>query len=190
MLNRLKRMVFKNDDPPEQLPIDEPGYEIVGKVASASEIKGNKEIPLPESNIVSKIKKVNRKKHDLIDEYNNKIIGEKDVGNDDDDGVKSNVKVITQKILPKLLTARLKSPHEFENLKKIIDHDIIIINHEEIALEAFEKIFLDFKRYMETLDYSLWMVDDNVILIVKSEVDIDKYKSESSIAKQDNNNQW
>ncbi|MBW9222283.1 hypothetical protein KKP97_04460 [Methanothermococcus sp. SCGC AD-155-C09] len=188
MLNRLKRMVFKNDDPPEQLPIDEPGYEIVGKVASASEIKGNKEIPLPESNIVSKIKKVSRKKHDLIDKYDDKIIiGENDVGKDDN--IKSNVKVITQKILPKLLTARLKSPHEFENLKKIIDHDIIIINYEEIALEAFEKIFLDFKRYMETLNYSLWMVDDNVILIVKSEVDIDKYKSESSIAKQDNNNQ-
>jgi len=184
MFKKIKRVIFGNDDPPNQLPIED-DYVVIGEEASAYEIKGNEKIPIPESNIVSKIKKIERKKHDLIDEYKEKIVGESDKGIGDSE---SQVKIVTQKIVPKLLTARLKSPHEFENLKNIIDHDVIIINYEEIALEAFEKIFLDFKRYMETLNYSLWMVDDNVILIVKSEVDIDRYKSESNIAKQDINN--
>ena len=185
MFKKLKRVIFGNDDPPKQLPINE-DYIVIGEEASAYEIKGNEEIPIPESNIVSKIKKIERKKHGSIDEDKDKIAGEYDEGKDDN--AKSDVKIITQKIVPKLLTVRMKSPHELENLKKIIEHDVIIINYEEISLDAFEKIFLDFKRYMETLNYSLWMVDDNVILIVKSEVDIDKYKSESNIAKQDVNN--
>ena len=100
---------------------------------------------------------------------------------DKEEEVKTETKVVIQKILPKVLTVRMKSPHEFETLKKIIDHDVIIINHEDIALEAFEKIFLDFKRYMETLNYSLWKVDDNVILIVRSDIDIDRYRSETVV---------
>lgn len=84
MFKRLKRMVFKNDAPPKQLPIKE-DYVVIGEEASAYEIKGNEEIPIPESNIVSKVKKIGRKKHDLIDEDKDKIVGENDEGKDDDE---------------------------------------------------------------------------------------------------------
>lgn len=180
MLKRLKRVIFGNDEPPKQLPIKDDEYIIVGEEASAYEIKGDEEIPLPESKIVSKLKV--KRREPLLDEEN---ISE---GNEKEGDMKSETKVVVQKILPKILTVRMKSPHEFETLKKIIDHDVIIINHEEITLEAFEKIFLDFKKYMETLNYSLWKVDDNVILIVRSDIDIDRYRSETVVENVRNNN--
>ncbi|HIQ32148.1 MAG TPA: hypothetical protein EYH55_01525 [Methanothermococcus okinawensis] len=163
MLKRLKRFIFGNDEPPKQLPIKEEYY-IVGEEASAYEIKGKEKIPLQESKVVSKLK-VRRREPLLEDENENNGKDEKDV----------------KKILPRVLTARLKSPHDFENLKKIIDHDVIIINHEEVSLEIFRKEFLDFKKYMETLNYYLWRVDDNVILIAHTDVDIDRYKSETLV---------
>ncbi|HID47352.1 MAG TPA: hypothetical protein EYP47_01425 [Methanococcaceae archaeon] len=172
MLKRLKRFILGNDDPPKQLPIKEE-YVVIGEEASAYEIKGDEEIPLPESKIVSKLKLKRREPPlDGEDKPEGEIIKKEE---------KSESKVVIQKILPKILTVRMKSPHDFENLKKIIDHDVIIINHEDISLEAFEKEFLDFKKYVETLNYSLWRVDDNVILIVRSDVDIDRYKSETVV---------
>ena len=179
MLKRLKRVIFGNDEPPKQLPIKEEECIVVGEEISAYEIKGDKEIPLPESNIVSKLKV--KRREPLLDREDTD--GEKDKKEE----VKTESKVVIQKILPTILTVRMKSPHDFENLKKIIDHDVIIINHEEISLEAFEKEFLDFKRYMETLNYSLWRVDDNVILIARADVDIDRYRSETVVESVKNN---
>ena len=66
MLKRLKRAIFGNDEPPRQLPIKDDGYVIVGKEASAYEIKGDEEIPLPESKIVSKLKAKRRESHMLL----------------------------------------------------------------------------------------------------------------------------
>jgi len=174
MLKRLKRVIFGNDETPKQLPIKDDIYVIIGEEASAYEIKGDEEIPLPESKIVSKLKV--KRREPIIDKE--EINREE---NEEESDEKTESKVVVQKILPKVLTVRMKSPHEFETLKRIIDHDVIIINHEEITLEAFEKEFLDFKKYMETLNYSLWKVDDNVILIVRSDVDIDRYKSETVV---------
>jgi hypothetical protein len=88
-----------------------------------------------------------------------------------------NVKVITKKIMPRILTTRIKSPDDFENIKEIVEHDLIIINLEEIPVEAIEKEFIDFKRYLETLGYSLGRIGENIILAVKSDVDIDRYVS-------------
>ena len=180
MLKKLKRAIFGNDEPPTQLPIKEE-YIVIGEEASAYEIKEGEEIPLPESKIVSKLKV---RRREPIVEGEDTTEEEKDK----EEEVKTETKVVIQKILPKVLTVRMKSPHEFETLKKIIDHDVIIINHEDIALEAFEKIFLDFKRYMETLNYSLWKVDDNVILIVRSDIDIDRYRSETVVESVKDNN--
>jgi len=178
MLKKLKRAIFGNDEPPTPVPIEDGKYVVIGEEASAYEIKGDKEIPLPESKIVSKLKV--KRREPLLDEEETEEIKK-------EEEEKTESKVVIQKILPKVLTVRMKSPHDFENLKKIIDHDVIIINHEEITLEAFEKEFLDFKKYMETLNYSLWKVDDNVILIVRSDVDIDRYKSETIVESMKNN---
>jgi len=173
MLKRLKRFILGNDEPPKQLPIKE-DYIIIDEKPSAYEIRGDEEIPLHKSKIVSKLEV--EKRESLLDSEEDKNNSREKEG-----------KVDIQKILPRVLTARLKSPHDFENLKKIIDHDVIIINHEEMSLEAFEKEFLDFKKYMETLNYSLWRVDDNVILIAHSDVNIDKYKSETLVKSVRNN---
>lgn len=88
------------------------------------------------------------------------------------------VKVITKKIMPRMLTTRIKSPDDFENIKKIVEHDLIIINLEEVPIEAIEKEFIDFKRYLETLGYNLGRIGENIVLAVKSDVDIDRYVSE------------
>ena len=178
MLKRLKRVFFGNDKPPTPVPVEDQEYTIVGEEISAYEIKEGEKIPLPESTIVSKVKI--KKRESQLDSEDRDVEEEKKEGN------RKTTKVI-QKILPTILTVRIKSPHDFENLKKIVDHDVIIINHEEITLEVFEKEFLDFKRYLETLNYSLWRVDDNVILIARTDVDIDRYKSETVVESVKNN---
>ena len=178
MLKKLKRIIFGNDEPPKPVPIKEEDYTIiVGKEALAYEIKEGEEIPLEGSTIVSKVK--TKRREPLLD-------GE-DTGGENNNGEEKRATKVIQKILPTILTVRMKSPHDLENLKKIVDHDVIIINNEEISLEAFEKEFIDFKKYMETLNYSLWKVDDNVMLIVRSDVDIDKYKSETVVESMKNN---
>ena len=154
MFKKIKKAIFGNDEPPVQVPVQEDEYTIIGEEATAYEIKDNEEIPI--SGAKSEIENEAR---DSVEE------------------ARPEVKVITKKIMPKLLTARVKSPDDFENLKKLVEHDMIIINLEDVPVEAIVKEFSDFKKYLETLDYNLGKVDENVILAVKSGIDIDRYTS-------------
>jgi len=92
------------------------------------------------------------------------------------------VKVVKHKIYPRVLTTRIKSPEDFEHIKNIVEHDVLIINLEEVPIEAIVKEFNDFKKYLETLDYNLGRVGENTILAIKSDVELDKYVSEEPIA--------
>jgi len=89
--------------------------------------------------------------------------------------------VIKHKIYPRVLTTRIKSPEDFEHIKNIVEHDVIVINLEEVPIEAIIKEFNDFKKYLETLDYSLGRVGENTILAIKSDVEVDKYVSEEPV---------
>ncbi|WP_459201371.1 hypothetical protein [Methanococcus sp. CF] len=97
------------------------------------------------------------------------------------DTSENKVQVIKHKIYPRVLTTRIKSPQDFEYIKKIVEHDVIVINLEEVPIEAIIKEFNDFKKYLETLDYSLGRVGENTILAIKSDVDVDKYVSEEPV---------
>ncbi|WP_292460986.1 hypothetical protein [Methanothermococcus sp.] len=159
MLKKIKKAIFGNDEPPVQVPVQDDEYIIIGEEPSAYEIKEDKEIPLPEPKAEPKIE---------LEKPEDKTNIEKP---------KPEVKIITKKIMPKILTTRIKSPEDFKNLKTIIEHDVIIINLEDVPVEAIEKEFLDFKKYLETLNYKLGKVDENVILAIKSGINIDKYTS-------------
>ncbi|ABO34359.1 hypothetical protein [Methanococcus maripaludis] len=93
----------------------------------------------------------------------------------------NKVQVIKHKIYPRVLTTRIKSPEDFEYIKNIVEHDVIVINLEEVPIEAIIKEFNDFKKYLETLDYSLGRVGENTILAIKSDVEVDKYVSEEPV---------
>ena len=93
----------------------------------------------------------------------------------------NKVQVIKHKIYPRVLTTRIKSPEDFEYIKNIVEHDVILINLEEVPIEAIIKEFNDFKKYLETLDYSLGRVGENTILAIKSDVEVDKYVSEEPV---------
>jgi len=98
-----------------------------------------------------------------------------------EDTSENKVQVIKHKIYPRVLTTRIKSPQDFEYIKNIVEHDVILINLEEVPIEAIIKEFNDFKKYLETLDYSLGRVGENTILAIKSDVEMDKYVSEEPV---------
>ena len=98
-----------------------------------------------------------------------------------EDTSENKVQVIKHKISPRVLTTRIKSPQDFEYIKNIVEHDVILINLEEVPIEAIIKEFNDFKKYLETLDYSLGRVGENTILAIKSDVEMDKYVSEEPV---------
>jgi hypothetical protein len=87
---------------------------------------------------------------------------------------KPQLKIITKKIMPKLLTIRIKSPDDFDNIKKLVEHDLLIITI-DVPPEAILKEFLDFKGYLETMNYNLGKVEENVILAYKAGINIDRY---------------
>ncbi|AEH07482.1 hypothetical protein [Methanothermococcus okinawensis] len=169
MFKKIKKAIgIGNDKPPVQIPVEEDEYIVIGDEPAAYELKDDKEIPLQkhdkELNMDFKEPQLNLEKS-------------KDISTSSTENSKPEVKIITKKIMPKILTTRVKSPEDFENLKTIVEHDIIIINLEDVPVEAIEKEFLDFKKYLETLNYNLGKIDENVILAIKSGINIDKYTS-------------
>ena len=153
MIKKLKRSIFGNDKPPVQVPIaEDEEYIVVGEEPTAYEIKEDKEIPIPKPEPEKKDNKEEKKEKED----------------------KPQLKIITKKITPKLLTIRIKSPDDFDNIKKIVEHDLLVITI-DVPPEAILKEFLDFKGYLETMNYNLGKVEENVILAYKSEITIDRY---------------
>ena len=153
MIKKLKRSIFGSDKPPVQVPIGDEEYIVVGEEPTAYEIKKDKAIPIP------KPEEPEKKDH-------------KEEKKEKED--KPQLKIITKKITPKLLTIRIKSPDDFDNIKKIVEHDLLVITI-DVPPEAILKEFLDFKGYLETMNYNLGKVEENVILAYKSEITIDRY---------------
>ena len=154
MIKKLKRSIFGNDKPPVQVPVvEDEEYIVVGEEPTAYEIKKDDVIPIP------KPEEPEKKDH-------------KEEKKEKED--KPQLKIITKKITPKLLTIRIKSPDDFDNIKKIVEHDLLVITI-DVPPEAILKEFLDFKGYLETMNYNLGKVEENVILAYKSEITIDRY---------------
>ncbi len=160
MIKKLKRSIFGNDEPPVQVPVDDE-YIIVGEEHQSYEITEDGELPTP------KTQKFGDKEK------------EKDNKKDTKEESKPQLKIITKKVMPKLLTIRIKSPDDFDNIKKIVEHDLLIITI-DVPPEAIVKEFLDFKGYLETMNYNLGKVEENVILAYKSGINIDKYPQKTS----------
>ncbi|AEF95615.1 hypothetical protein [Methanotorris igneus] len=151
MLRKIKRIFVGNKELPQQIPIKEEEYVIIGEDAPAYEIVGSEQIPLTEE----------KEKEEDREKIEEKVIE----------------KVI--KIPPKILTIRIKTPEDFINVREMIEHDIVIVNLEEIPVEGVIKDFLDFKKYLETLGYKLGRVGEYVILAVKDNVNIDRYSPQT-----------
>jgi len=145
MLKKIKRIFVGNKELPQQIPIKEEDYVVIGEEPPAYEIIGSEQIPLTEEK-----------------------------GEDEE---KTEERVIEKvvKIIPRIFTIRIRTPEDFINVREMIEHDIIIVNLEEIPVEGVMKDFLDFKKYLETLGYRLGRVGEYVILAVKDSVEIDRY---------------
>jgi hypothetical protein len=169
MIKKIKRSIFGNDKPPVQVPVDDEEYILVGEEPSAYEIREDGEVPLT----TSKFGKKSNEQDDDNEKTDNKKSKEKNK-----DESKPQLKIITKKIMPKLLTIRLKSPDDFDNIKNIVEHDLIIITI-DVPPEAIVKEFLDFKGYLETMNYSLGKIEENVILAYKKDITIDRYPLKS-----------
>jgi hypothetical protein len=170
-IDKLKLKLFGNDEPPVQIPVDE-DYVVVGEEYSSNVVErveyGEEDIvkDSQKSKLLNEKEILNKNKMDIKEEY----VAEP----------KPEIKVIKEEITPKLLTARINAPEDFNNLKKIIEHDIIIINLEDIPVEAIIKEFSDFRKYLEIMDYNLGKIDENVIIAVKSGIKLDKYSSSNT----------
>ncbi|ABR56080.1 hypothetical protein [Methanococcus aeolicus] len=164
-IDKLKLKLFGNDGPPVQVPVDD-DYVVIGEEYSSEEVNDrgyvenvikNPPAPEPLKEITDKNKiKIEIKEKPEVES-------------------KPKIKIVKEKIPPKLLTARIKAPDDFDNLKKIIEHDVVIINLEDIPIEAIIKEFSDFKKYLETMDYTLGKIDESVIIAVKSGIKLDRY---------------
>jgi hypothetical protein len=157
MIKKLKRSIFGNDKPPVQVPIEDEEYIVVGEEPAAYEIKDNNKIPIPKTM-----------------EFENTGDKKKEKKEKEKEESKPQLKIITKKIMPKMLTIRIKSPDDFDNIKKLVEHDLIVITI-DVPPEAIVKEFLDFKGYLETMNYNLGKVEENVIIAYKSGIIIDRY---------------
>ncbi|EHP88576.1 hypothetical protein [Methanotorris formicicus] len=148
MLKKIKRIFVGNKELPQQIPIKEDDYIVIGEEVPAYEIVGSEQIPLTEKK-------------------------------EDDGDIEEKVIEKVIKIPPKILTVRIKTPEDFIRVREIIEHDIVIVNLEEIPVEGIIKDFLDFKKYLETLGYKLGRAGEYVILAVKDNVEIDRYSPQN-----------
>ncbi|MBP2172172.1 hypothetical protein [Methanococcus voltae] len=160
MLRKIKRIFVGNKELPAQVPIKEEEYVIYGdknkELATKSE-----EIP-KQAMIVSEEVKTEIPETVTVPE--------------------EKIKIVTEKINPKMIIARIKSPEDFEYLKDRLNreiYDVFIINLEEVPIEAIIKQFSDFRKYLETLGYNLGGLSENIILAYRDEVDLDKYVSDA-----------
>lgn len=161
MIKKLKRSIFGNDKPPVQVPVDDEEYIVVGEEHTPYEIKENSKTSIPKT---EEFEKKDYKKEDKKEKEKEK---EKEES-------KPQIKIITKKITPKILTIRIKTPDDFDSIKEIVEHDLLVITI-DVPPEAIVKEFLDFKGYLETMNYNLGKVEENVILAYKSDITIDRY---------------
>ncbi|MBP2143062.1 hypothetical protein J2127_000203 [Methanococcus voltae] len=160
MLRKIKRIFVGNKELPAQVPIKEEEYVIYGDQKKELATKSD-EIP-KQAMIVSDEVKPEVQETVAVPE--------------------EKIKIVTEKINPKMIIARIKSPEDFEYLKDRLNreiYDVFIINLEEVPIEAIIKQFSDFRKYLETLGYNLGGLSENIILAYRDEVDLDKYVSDA-----------
>ncbi|MCS3900559.1 hypothetical protein [Methanococcus voltae] len=168
MLRKIKRIFVGNKELPAQVPIKEEEYVIYGENKGKLPIKNEERIPIqevPEKVAISEdIQPAPETQPQTVNVPEEKI------------------KIITEKINPKMIIARIKSPEDFEYLKERLNkeiYDVFIINLEEVPIEAIIKQFSDFRKYLETLGYNLGGLSENIILAYRDEVELDKYVSDA-----------
>jgi len=157
MIKKLKRSIFGNDKPPVQVPVDDEEYIVVGEEHAPYEIKEDIKTSIPKT-----------------EEFEKKEGKKEEKKEKEKEESKPQIKIITKKITPKILTIRIKTPDDFDSIKEIVEHDLLVIII-DVPPEAIVKEFLDFKGYLETMNYNLGKVEENVILAYKSGITIDRY---------------
>ncbi|WP_456471659.1 hypothetical protein [Methanocaldococcus sp.] len=91
------------------------------------------------------------------------------------------VKEIEVKVPPKLFVARLRHPADMDVVKEnAMNCDIMILNVEELPENILNKEFADLKNYLNTLNFNMGWVGENVLLVFKNDVELYKHVSKIS----------
>ncbi len=167
IMDKLKSKLTGNKDkPPVQIPVEDEEYVVIGEKYKEYDLEEEDEIEedkTPEI-INNKIIEPN------FNEIKKPTIEEKVVE------VEEQIIEIPEKPeIPKLLVIKINRPEDFNLSKSCIEHEIVLINLENIPIETIAKEFSDFKGYMETMDYKVGKINEYTIIGVKNNINIDKY---------------